>query len=265
MSEHYSVTYFRRVVAALPADGDAAPLARLAAQLAGICQAELAALMVEDATMADLARLPAVRHVALSSGIAVPFTPDVLRLSLAAAANRLQNQIADHLRASALQWSLQAGPSPDTLPGIDESDLLMLSARIALPSTWNRSPPPLKAAVAALVIDAARAGHSILVVFDGSPAARRALAIASHLAAAGHGRCTVLVDADSARSSGAEIAEAFERDGATFAIAPVPRLDAETVAAQVPRLQAALVLLPAESESVWRLQAILGNMPAGGA
>lgn len=186
---------FRRVLLALgTASGDPAAVERAAA-LAARLRGELLALLVEDIDVVRLAALGSVSAfstvTATTRELASGYLSDSLRLQAA----RLRRELEQAAVRRKVKFAFQVRQGrllAEALHAATDEDLVVLgwAAGDRLPP-WAASPPP---AVVAQALAAARARSvlllhagaprtgSVLIAFDGSEAARHALALGAQLA-----------------------------------------------------------------------------------
>lgn len=192
---------FERIVVAL--DGSAYGLLALeaAAALAAALHAELVGLFVEDVNLLRLAELPFAQEVSYLA--ARPRKLDVAQMArqLEARAAQAQQQLMDAAEKKEVRWSfhvVRGLVADELLEATLATDLLVLG-RVSRPRVLK----PVLGSTAKTIV--ARTSHSILliplgadldrpvlVLYDGSAAARRALALAGRLAQSS-GRLRVLI------------------------------------------------------------------------
>lgn len=222
-----------------------------AAELAARMRAELQGLFVENSDLLRLSALPFAQEICATSAVARPLT--------AAGVERQMNRLADELRRSLaaiaeqakVAWSFQVARGAldrVTRESTRDADLWLVGSR-ATPRSAARGKSaghgPASSGSAAAPIPAG----AIVVWFDGSPAARRALAVAGELAAARHAVVELSLPANgevrkSLRSLAAECLSPY----ATLPrILPTPAHTREELLAVVRDQRCALLLLPATS------------------
>ncbi|MEA3341310.1 MAG: universal stress protein [Chloroflexota bacterium] len=181
----------RRILVALDASHHSLEALEAAADLAAGLAAELEGLFVEDINLLRAAGLPAAREVRY------PFDDDV-RLDMARMERQLRAQAEQARRALAaacerrgIKWSFRVTRgeiTPEVLAAALEADLLILGRasrplvrRARLGSTALAAAAQAPSSVL-LLQRGAGIGPPVLVTYDGSPVARKALALAAHLA-----------------------------------------------------------------------------------
>jgi hypothetical protein len=256
----------RRIVAAVPPAGDMGGLLRVAARAARMWRAELSAVLVDDRDLALLARLSVARHYLGATAQPLPLTGDLLRLAQSAARSRTEALLTRLLASSRVSWHLQESAAASDALG--EDDLLLVCPGTAQAGDWLRSALDSAVAVAAVLVEGA--GHSALelaVVHDGSAAGERSLALAVRLAGDFGAMCRVLVPASQERSLASASAAILQSAGIRFTVDALSSTDAATIAEVLHQSRVGVLLLPAEAETVCRLQALLayGETRTGGA
>ena len=251
----------RRVLVVLEAGREGLHMLEEAAEIAGGLGAALDALFIEDEAVLGLAEAPAVRLLGLS-GVAVREAPDARRFEreFRARAEEARRALARAALARKLAWSFEVarGRPAETLARMaGHQDL------VALPKSARRGPLGRRLSEMAQAM-AARGpgavlfaegrlmgGRRISVVYDGSPCAMRALAIARRLAAARGGRLEVLLPAppepglaDRLQASAAERLHGAKNLALRYR--PLPAGDAAALRAQLESGESALLVLGAD-------------------
>ncbi len=179
----------RRILVALDASRASLEAVSAAAALAARIGAELEGLFVEDVNLLRLAGLPFASELRLPSGAGRPLARVDLEAELRALAAQARETLAQAARPHQVAWSFRVARGQVTVEVLEaagEADLLVLGrsrARRMGPGTGTtartaaaRSPTP----VLILARSGGLAGH-MHVAYDGSPAADRALELASRL------------------------------------------------------------------------------------
>lgn len=234
-----------------------------AADLAARLEAQLEALFVEDDALLRLAALPFAQEICLASAVARPFTPDALRRGLQTAADRLRAAVAETAGRARVTWTfrIERGALRNvTIERTTEADVVLL----APPTSTGRSSvkklssaPPAPAPVPAGAPSSARSrtpdgivdGRSIAVLYDDSPAARRALAMALQAARGGRTPVLVLATGPDATDEAARrcIRQAATLDAPVCQLARLPADDANALFAVLAAHPCSLLLVPAGS------------------
>ena len=183
------------MVACDPTPPGSAALAAAAA-LAASLQAELAGLFVEDINLLRMAALPFTRELGLASALLRPIEITDIEREFRRHAERARKALEEAALASSLRWSFQVirgQPLAAALSAASDADLLVVggtahaAAAAAIPQKGTGS---LKAARGLRT-------RPVAVLYDGSPQAERALALAAALAPRVGCPLTLFVAADS--------------------------------------------------------------------
>ncbi|MBM3502929.1 MAG: hypothetical protein FJX65_03555 [Alphaproteobacteria bacterium] len=197
-----------RVLVALDASTESHAALAAAANLAARLHVQLVGLFIEDAKLFDIAQLSMVRQVSFT-GEPSP-APDVesIERSLRAQAGVMRRTLETVAQSHHLSWSFQTArgrASAEILASASHSDLVILGK--TTPSVTRRGSLGATARVVAerprgaILFSDPRLqrvlgeGGAIVVVFDGSANAPRALALAADLAQAGSGELIILTPA----------------------------------------------------------------------
>lgn len=188
MSEALAIT---RILVALDTSERSQAALDTAAELASVLRAQLTGLFVEDINLLRLAELPFAREVGYASAANRPLEFSEVERALRGQAARIERAVAEAAGRLQLQWSFRVARGQvvqQILAVAEEVDLVVFGkeGRAAGPATPARPAIP--------------AAGPVLVLFDGSPAARQALATAARLAQANWRPMEVLVPADSTES-----------------------------------------------------------------
>ena len=218
-----SLVTIRHILVALDTSYHSLAALEAAAELAASLEAELLGLFVEDAALLRLAGLPAAREMRY------PFS-GLARLDQVHMERDLRAQAAQARRALAavserrhVKWSfrvVRGEVTPQVLAAALEADLLTLgkTSRPLVRRARLGSTARAAAAEAPCCVLLMQWGVDIrppvVLTYDGTPAARRALAIAVHLAHKEAGYLTVLLLADTPEATQqlhAEVANLLRR------------------------------------------------------
>lgn len=199
----------RRIVVALDTSADSAAALEAAAALAALLEAELEGLFVEEENLLRLAA-HAVTEVDLLSGRRRPLERAQLQRQLRARAARARRSLERAAGRVRVRWSFR------TARGRVETELLAAGADLITLGVRGHSPrrPPgstaeavvAGAALPVLVLGrGARLGRTVHVLYDGTPAAQRALAIAVELARRNRALLSVLVPGEDSQARRREV------------------------------------------------------------
>jgi nucleotide-binding universal stress UspA family protein len=209
MKEEERELLIRRILVALDTSGHSLAALAAAAELAARLKAELTGLFVEDINLLRLAGLPFAREIRYPSAVVQPIESPRLEQELKAQAVQARQALAAAAEQAQVAWSfrvVRGQVTGEVLAAALEADLLSLGIA-SWPSTRRGrlgSTARTVAAEAPQAVLLLQRGDKIrlpvLVTYDGSPAARRALAIAVQLVPttepAGWPPLTVLLLAD---------------------------------------------------------------------
>jgi len=190
----------RRILVALDASTDSLAALDAAAKLAARVQAELVGLFVEDVNLLRLAGLPFTRELRFPS--LDPMTQEKMEQALRLQASQARRALAKAAEIRAVRWSFQVvrgHVTPELLAAALSADLVTLG-RASRP---HKHPSRLGSTAQAL---AQQAPHSILLTqqpikedrpvlltYDGSNMAQKALSVAFYLAQAHQLPLTILL------------------------------------------------------------------------
>ncbi|HXZ18363.1 MAG TPA: universal stress protein [Candidatus Acidoferrales bacterium] len=202
MSKSGRASPTRRVLVALDASPQSLGALEAAAEFAARMQAELAGLFVEDVELLRLADSPQAREVLLPSATVVRLERAQMESKLRAHSERARTALASAANRARVPWSFRTARghvASEILAAVAEADLLaMVTAGCSLGRHFRFGSAALELAENALPVLLLRArgtqphGH-LMVLYDGSPAARQRLSIAAELAGAATNRITVLI------------------------------------------------------------------------
>lgn len=265
----------RQILVAL----DASPLSLAALDCAlawaEALEAEILGLFVEDADLLATADLPITAAVDASSARLRPLEPPEVERQLRAQARRARAALAARASGSPVRWSfrtIRGAVTGELLAAARGADLVALG-RSGWPAAFRRGPGATAQAmvqlgpVPVLVLPRGwRPGRPVLVLVDASPAAMRALDLATRLAPVPEGALEVVVtgppDAPAHGPSRAGAAGLGSGDGdpvEQLASLVRDRLAAQGVRA---RVQSGPADLDSLAETVWALSAGLLVLPA---
>jgi len=185
-----------RVVVGFDPESPELPALEIAAGLALELQVELAGLYVEDERLLRFAALPFARELCFPSASARRVAPEDIERSLRAQAARLRQLMATTAERFAISWRLDIvrGEVPGSaLSSTGASDLLVVGG----PRYRPLAPEPRERAAAGRHALPAR---PVVVLFEGSRTAARALALARDFAARLGSELMVLIPARDAEA-----------------------------------------------------------------
>ncbi len=195
----------RRILVALDASPHSLSALEAAAELAAQLQAELLGLFVEDVNLLRMAQLPFSREMGSLSPQSRSLDTPYVERQLRTRARRARRDLARLAERSQVPWSFRVARgaiAAELLAAAAEADLTILGK-----AGWSRTGLRRVGSTAREVViqtdrltmvlqRGARLGLPVLVVYDGSPVAQKALAAATLLMHGRQGKLTVLTVAD---------------------------------------------------------------------
>jgi nucleotide-binding universal stress UspA family protein len=195
----------RRILVALDASLHSRAALEAAFELAEALNAEIVGIFVEDVNLLRLAELPFAREVGYPSGTDRPLDSLSMERELRIQAEQARQTLAGLAVRRQVRWSfrvVRGRVAAELLTAAQEADLLALGR-----ASWASTRLVPLGATARMVVAQASGpvlllqhGHAICqpvqLVYDGSPAARRALSTAAQLAVFAGGTLNVMVVTD---------------------------------------------------------------------
>lgn len=218
----------RRLLVALSGDADEWAHLDAAIDLADRLQAELTTLFIEDANLLRAGMLPCVREIGRSSAQSRQLESAAIERSLKTAAAMAESRLRQMADARALRYSFQVmsgQPLAQLLKLAQELDAMLLS-----PPIWERRRPP--------------SSRPIVVIYDDSAGAGRALAMASGLARGTASPVHVLIPAEDETSYRQRLNQARQHT-AGLIVSGERVMQAMPLSEQINRLGASLLVLHA--------------------
>jgi nucleotide-binding universal stress UspA family protein len=205
MNERELEPTMRRILVALDASRHSLAALEAASELADALKAELVGIFVEDINLLRLAGLPFARESRYLSSADRPLDSPGMERELRIQAEQLRQTLAGIAGRRQLRWSfrvVRGQVTTELLTAAQEADLLAIGR-----ASWASTRRVRLGATAREVLAQAlgpvlllQQGHAICapvqLVYDGSPAARRALTTAVHMASMTGDHLTVIVIAD---------------------------------------------------------------------
>jgi nucleotide-binding universal stress UspA family protein len=205
-----------RILVAVDASPPSLAALEAAAELAASLRAELLGLYIEDINLLRAADSPFAREVGLFSGSIRELDSQRLQRQLRSQANRVRRRLSQLAERAQIRWSFRVTRGvidTELLSAASDVDLVILgragwSGKRRLGSTAqamaSQAPKPA-------LLHAPRAAHkpAVLVVYDGSQIAQKALTTAAHLVLGQEGFLSVAIiagDHEDARRLQIEVA-----------------------------------------------------------
>jgi hypothetical protein len=238
----------RRIVTALPAAAEVAPLLRLAARMAGELDAQVAAVLLHNEALSRLASLSVARHLLAPTGGSEPLTTQTLRLAMAASGQQLRASLDTILGAAKVHWTLHvlADVNESMLPvELQAEDLLLISVEARIEEAWFHGDPSPEPAVAAFAIKSG-AARDVVAVHDGTNAGWRAFEAATLMARAQGGCCHVVLPQSVNMETRQRIEAQLAAAGLPCRSVTVATTDLASVVPALHASGAGIVVLPAD-------------------
>jgi nucleotide-binding universal stress UspA family protein len=205
MNERELEPTIRRILVALDPSLHSLAALEAASELADTLKAELVGIFVEDINLLRLAGLPFAREVRYPSGADRPLDSPSMERALRIQAEQVRQTLAGVAGRHQIRWSfrvVRGQVAAELLTAAQEADLLALGK-----ASWASTRRVRLGVTAREVVAQAlhpvlllQHGHAVCqpvqLVYDGSPAARRALTTATQLATVTGGHLTVMVATD---------------------------------------------------------------------
>lgn len=194
-----------RVLVALDASPHSRAALKAAAELAADLQAELLGMFIEDINLLRFAELPGAREVAYATGGARAFDTQRLERALRTQAAQLEHMLATVAQGRNVPWSFRVSRghvANELLAAAGEGDVLVLGRvgtsvvqRARLGSTAQTVVATARHTIVFLE-HGVELGVPVLVLFNGSEGAMRALATAARLTRGDDRKLVVLLAGD---------------------------------------------------------------------
>jgi nucleotide-binding universal stress UspA family protein len=245
----------RRILVALDASRQSVAALNAAAFLAEALEAELLGMFVEDVNLVRWSALPFAREIGHATARARPLAEADLALALRAQAVRAQQALARIATGRGVTWSFRVARgevAATLLAAAHDSDLVALGASFISWTAGRQLGSTARAVMGAaprpvlLLPNGTQWGPPYVVVYDGSGAAQRALAIALHLTGAEKSARLVVVLMGEARSESARrgIAKQLTRPGVSVEIRNVATTDVAELVRVVRATSPGSVIVP---------------------
>jgi nucleotide-binding universal stress UspA family protein len=234
MSGQNSEVEIRRILVALDASHPSLAALEAAVELAASMNAKLEGLYVEDINLLHAAGSPVAREVRFPFVSSTQLDPNRMTRQLRAQAKQAERALAAACQRREIEWSfrvVRGEVSHEVMSAAQEADLLILGkASRPLVRKTRLGSTALTAAVQSpccvlLLERNERIAPPVIVVYDGSPVARRALRIGTRLAQRNGGYLAVLIVSETPNEEyrlQAETADWLRRQGVLVRYRRIP-------------------------------------------
>lgn len=220
----------RRILVALDASPSSLAALNAAAGVAATLGIELSGLFVADVNLLRVAELPSARALGSFSGRPLPLERRVIERGLRAEARRAREALAAVAERDLLSWSFRVARgmvAPEILAAASEANLVVLGR-----AGWSGSrlgstarAVAMSAPGPALIAGRETRPGSTVVLYDGSAASERALALAAGLAGKRNVKILVPADGQDTRSLAARAVRRLAERGVPASSVEVPSGD----------------------------------------
>jgi nucleotide-binding universal stress UspA family protein len=210
MSEQNDELTIRRILVALDTSRHSLAALDAAVELAAGLEAELQGLFVEDVNLLRLAGLPVAREVSYPYAAGTRLDRARMERQLRAQAAQARRALAATCERRQVKWSfrvVRGEVAPEVLAAAAGADLLSLgkasrplTQRVRMGSTARAAAAQAPHSVLLLQRDAG-INPPVVMTYDGSSTARRALVMAERLAQESGGYLTILILADTTEAA----------------------------------------------------------------
>ncbi len=262
----------RRILVAVDASADSLAAARTAGELAGILQAELAGIFVEDVKLVELSRSPLAHQADLMTLTVQRLEDRELEAQMRAQARRAQRELAQIADRLGIPWTFRVTRgtvSEEILHAATEADLVTLG-RLG----WSLRSRSLMGKTAQTLLSRPRVRTllmgprqevrpTVAAVYEGSEVGREALQLAAQLSRANHSPLSVFLTgkAEMREKLLEEIRQLKRSADLDLRIEWLGELNAQQLARSVSRRGCRLILFPVgrQLSSQEHLQALLSE------
>ena len=204
-AEEKEKTAVARILVALDASPHSEAALKEAVRLAAGLQAELLGLFVEDVDLMRAASLPFARELASRTAQERRLDQLSMERALRGQAERVRRALETTAQGAEVRWSFKVTRgrvSQELLAASAEVDMVVLGragrrmSKGGKPGRTAREVLARSLGTVVVMQNGTTLGRPVMTVFDGSPAAERALEMAARLAEADHKNLTVLIPAE---------------------------------------------------------------------
>lgn len=252
----------RRILVALDASPSSLAALEAAVELAAVLDAELSGVFVEDLDLLHMAELPFVQTVGSFSAIARPLDSRRLELGLRADARRARRALEMTAEREGVEWSFRVVRGPvasELLAAALEADLITLGKIGWSPGGRGRLGSTALAVLqtgsgpALILHQETRLRSPVVVAYDGSETAQKALSLAALLRRNENEPLGVLILADgpeAARALQDRATRWLEQRGVRASFRRLVGADAGTLARTACDERSGVLVIPAETTPI---------------
>jgi len=273
VSKRKRKTAIRRILVAVDASPHSLAALEAAVDFAARMQAELMGLFVEDVQLLRLAESPDAREILLPSATIAPLERSAMEAKFRAHSEGARKALAAAAERARVPWSFRTARghvASEILAALEEADLLAM-ATIGSPfgRHFRFGSAALELAGSALPVlllpaHGARFKGHLLILYDGSAAAKERISVAAELVRAGANRITVLIpaaDSQSAQPIQQELETLLADSGADIQYRSFDPADETALIRAVKAERAGVLVLPGRKslENLPDLESYLGE------
>lgn len=261
--------HIKRILVALDASAHSHAALEAAAAMAARLDAELLGLFVQDMELVQLAQFPFAREVGLTSAGSRALDPRSMELALKVQAQKAKTAFEATAQRHGLQCSFRIARGQvvaELLAASADVDLLALGTSGHMEIAGRRLGSTVRGIVASascsVLIEqrAKRPGTALLLLYEDSPAADRALARAEQIAAARGGDLVIVLTGDAPTLS--RLRERVDRTRRSDVRVQIVALEdgATALRALVARYNCGLLMIAHDSPLLAREPELLGDL-----
>jgi len=256
MPENLPNSGIRRILVALDTPGRSTEIIDCAAILAFRLQAELTGLFIEDVNLLRLAALPFAHELPCASLLERRLDPPVMERILRAQAAAIRQRLANSATRANIPWSFEVrrGHVLDELLALaPAADLLVIGefdqAIVPIGEQRHLCCQLLLRSSCSILVQhySADGAQAVLVLYDGSPAADRALQLASLMAQDDEGRSLFVLLPPGCQALQQQLTQRFHQHPGQVRYVLLPDFSMATLLAVMTQQRARVLLAAAET------------------